>query len=290
MSKDSHENQRLGEPQIYNMDFSQFELTEEQKFLFDLKGYLVIPDVFNEDEVQAMKEQIHKIKHEPEKLAPQERTVPGGASEVILSNPVIKGALNGVNGSDLRLDNQFVIWRNHGERNQAPHNGGPMRSPHFHYHFTDGRIYSALTRIVVELNPVKLGEGGTVFLAGSHKANFHIPESLKKLRDDNYEPYFEGYEANPGSIVIFSENTCHAGPVWRNPNQPRVSIFLCFSEIGTRFHRHHNVAPEVIEGLGPEARWYFRDMWPWNNNDPQGQYGGKNSLLVREDGSYIISP
>src|SRR5690606_22834164 len=139
---------------------------------FDLKGYIVIPDVFNETEVQRMKEQVYKIKHDPQSLAPHERTVPGGASEVLLSNPVLKGCLKEFIGDDVRLDGQYVIWRKYSEQKQHPHNGGPMRSAHFHYHFTDGKIYSAQTRIVVELNQVKRGEGGTVFLAGSHKANY----------------------------------------------------------------------------------------------------------------------
>lgn len=273
----------------FEMDFSGFELSEEQKFLFDLKGYLVIPDVFDEGEVRRMKEQVYKIKHEPESLAPRERTVPGGASEIVLSNPVIKACLEQFIGEDVRLDGQHVIWRTYSEQKQEPHNGGPMRSAHFHYHVADGKIYSALTRIVIELNPVRQGEGGTVFLAGSHKANFRIPGSFKKLRHDNYEPYFETYEASPGSIVVFTENVCHAGPAWQNPDRPRVSIFLAFSEIGTCFHRPQSVPPEVIDGLGPEARWYFRDNWAWDSRmsyDP----GGKNKLLVREDGTYIVSP
>ncbi len=288
MSKDAREN--LRDAKVFEMDFSQFQMSQEQKFLFDLKGYVVIPDVFNDDEVKAMKEQVYKIVHEPESLPPEERTVPGGASEIILSNKVVKGSLKELIGPDFRLDNQYAIWRKHGGNNIRPHNGGPMRSAHLNYHFTGGQIYSALTRVVVELNPVKRGDGGTVFLAGSHKANFDIPESLKEFREDNYESYFESYEASPGSIVIFSENTCHAGPVWKNPDQPRVSIFLCFSEIGTMFHRFHFVTPEVIAGLGPEARWYFRDNWPWDNTDRDGKYEGRNKILVRDDGSYVISP
>ena len=35
-----------------------------------------------------------------------------------------------------------------------------------------GQIYSGLTRVVFELNPVKKGQGGTSFLSGSHKLNF----------------------------------------------------------------------------------------------------------------------
>lgn len=280
-----------GDPSVFQMDFSRFELSEEQKFLFDLKGYLVIPGVFREDEVAAMKEQVYRIKHEPGSLSPRERTVPGGASEVILSNPVVKGTLKDIIGPDFRLDNQFVVWREKGAGDsQGPHQGGPMANPHFHYHVTDGHIYSALTRMVVELNPVGKKDGGTVFLPGSHKANFHIPETFRQVREDLYEPYFESYEVPAGSLIFFSENTCHAGPVWQNAHHARCAILFAFNHVGCRWHRHHNVAPEVIEGLGPEARWYFRDIWPWDNNESRGKYGGKNVVLVHEDGRITTSP
>ncbi|MCQ6561548.1 phytanoyl-CoA dioxygenase family protein [Paenibacillus mendelii] len=276
---------------VFEMDLSSFKLSDEQKFLFDLKGYLVIPGVFSEAETAAMREQVYKITHEPGNLAPHEKTVPGGASEVVLRNPVVKGALNALIGPDVRLDNQFVVWREKGMRDsQGPHQGGPERNPHFHYHVSDGQIYSALTRMVVELNPVGRRDGGTVFLPGSHKSNFRIPASVRTKRDDMYEPLFDAYECPAGSLIFFSENTCHAGPVWNNPDHPRVAILFAFNHIGCRWHRHHNVAPEVIEGLAPEARWYFRDIWPWDNNDKSGRFGGRNVVQVHADGSLTASP
>lgn len=276
----------------FEMDFSHFGLSEEQKFLFDLKGYLVIPDVFNPDEVAAMKEQVYKIKHAPHTLLPEERTVPGGASEAILTNPIVKGTLNTLIGPDVRFDTHHVIWREQGQRDGLPpHQGGPARNPHFHYHVTGGHIYSALTVIVVELNPVGIGDGGTMFLPGSHKSAFPVPQTFKVAEGNNYEAHFDRYAASPGSIVVFSEGTCHAGPVWRNPDHPRVSIFMWFNHVGSRWHRHHVVAPEVLAGLGAEARWYFRDVWSWDHSGPlRKEYDGKNVVLTHPDGTLTVSP
>lgn len=276
---------------VFEMNLANYRLSEEQRFLFDLKGYLVIPNVFGEAETAAMREQVYHITHATGKLPPHERTVPGGASEVVLRNPQVKAALNTLIGPDVRLDNQFVVWRNMGTGDaQGAHQGGPERNPHFHYHVSDGRIYSALTRMVVELNPVGKQDGGTVFLAGSHKANFHIPASIKTKREDMYAPLFDSYECPAGSIVLFSENTCHAGPVWNNPDHPRAAILFAFNHVGARWHRHHNVAPEVIDGLGPEAKWFFRDVWPWDNNEKTGIFQGRNVVQVHADGSTTVSP
>ncbi|HEY0828884.1 MAG TPA: phytanoyl-CoA dioxygenase family protein [Bacilli bacterium] len=279
----------------FKMDFSQYELTEVQKFLFDLKGYIVFPNVFTGDQVSAMKEQVEQINQEKQNRSAAEQkagivqgsTIPGGPSEVILSNPIVKGTLHHLIGPDIRLDQVFSVVREKGQGDtQGPHQGGPMRNPHFHYHFTQGQSYSGLTRMVVELNSVGKDDGGTVFLPGSHKANLPVPASFREHKD-TYSSPFEGYEAPAGSVVFFSENTCHAGPVWNNPNHSRVAILFAFCNIGMRWHRYSNVTPEVIEKLGPEARWYFRDIWPWDNT---GANGGRNQLLVNEDGTYIVSP
>lgn len=279
----------------FKMDFSQFELTEEQKFLFDLKGYLVIKDVLNERQVAAIREQVRLVTEAKEARSETEvkagivqgSTLPGGAAEAILQNPVVKGALKHLIGPEFRLDHVFSVWRELGQGDfLPPHHGGPMRNPHFHYYFSQGQSYAGLTRMVVELNEVGKNDGGTVFLPGSHKANLPVPPSLL-AKQDSYGAPFEGYEATPGSIVFFSENTCHAGPVWTNPNHPRVAILFAFCSLGMRWHRYNNVSQEVIDALGPEARWYFRDIWPWDNH---GGNGGKNILLVNEDGSYTVSP
>ncbi|QGQ99040.1 hypothetical protein EHS13_31270 [Paenibacillus psychroresistens] len=279
----------------FRMNLSQYQLTEEQKFLFDLKGYIVFPNVFTDEQVAAMKEQVEQINQAKQNRSAAEQragivqgsTIPGGPTEVILSNPIVKGTLHHLIGPDVRLDQVFSVVREQGQGDiQGPHQGGPMRNPHFHYHFTQGQSYSGLTRMVVELNAVGKDDGGTVFLPGSHKANLAVPASLQEKKI-SYPFPFEGYEAPAGSVVFFSENTCHAGPVWTNPNHPRVAILFAFCNIGMRWHRYSNVTQAVIDKLGPEARWYFRDVWPWDNS---GANEGRNQLLVNEDGTYIASP
>lgn len=43
-----------------------------------------------------------------------------------------------------------------------------------------GRIHAGLTRVVWELNEVRNGEGGTMFLSGSHKSAFPRPPTLSQ--------------------------------------------------------------------------------------------------------------
>ena len=55
-------------------------MTEEQKFIFDLKGYLLIPEVLTTSEITALKAQIETIRTDPEALPPHERRFPGGTA------------------------------------------------------------------------------------------------------------------------------------------------------------------------------------------------------------------
>ena len=56
-------------------------MTDEEKFRFDLSGFLVRPAILERDEVDAIVEQIERIHHNPESLPPEHRAVPGGAGE-----------------------------------------------------------------------------------------------------------------------------------------------------------------------------------------------------------------
>ena len=52
-------------------------MTEEEKFRFDLTGFLVRPAIISPDEVAAIVDQIDRIKNDPESLPAAHRGVPG---------------------------------------------------------------------------------------------------------------------------------------------------------------------------------------------------------------------
>ena len=109
--------------------------------------------------------------------------------------------------------------------------------------------------------------------AGSHKANFPMHESHLglELEDAHARSKFlrsytcpavrtpvpmtllaNAVRVTPplprsvqGSAVFFSENTCHAGPVWK-PDHPRVTILHAYSHLATHWHRL-NVPPVVLQ-------------------------------------------
>src|SRR5689334_15234077 len=69
-------------------------MTHEQKFVFDLKGWLLLPDLLTQDQVAAIREHIHKVQREPDSLPPHLRHYMAGPSQVMLDHPVIVGILS----------------------------------------------------------------------------------------------------------------------------------------------------------------------------------------------------
>ena len=56
-------------------------MTDEEKFRFDLTGFLVRPAILERDEVDAIVDQIDRIHHDKESLPPEHRAVPGGSRQ-----------------------------------------------------------------------------------------------------------------------------------------------------------------------------------------------------------------
>ena len=62
-------------------------MTDEEKFRFDLTGFLVRPAILETEEIAAIVEQIDRIKHDAESLPPSHRSVPGGPSSLLIDHP-----------------------------------------------------------------------------------------------------------------------------------------------------------------------------------------------------------
>ena len=71
-----------------------YSMTDEQRFIFDLKGWLLIPSVLQPDEIREIKEFLDALQFNPESLPERDRHVCGGACSQLLDHPVVVGVLN----------------------------------------------------------------------------------------------------------------------------------------------------------------------------------------------------
>jgi hypothetical protein len=239
-------------------------MTDEQLFLFDLNGFLVLEDVIPAEECEKIKEQIFQMKFKPEVLPEEAREVPGGHLAQLINHPKIVPILHTLIGANVRMDYGFVLWREKGNRHPMDlHHGGPTPEPMFRYYNSKGNIYSGMLRVIFEFNDIEEGDGGTCFLPGSHKSNYNVPQSMVALEQGKQSPFLHHVCCKAGSAIIFTENVAHGGPVWQSDKKPRVSAFYSYNHLGMQFHKP-GFNPATINSLNAEQKQYFRPVWMYD--------------------------
>ena len=248
-------------------------MTPEQKFFFDLRGWILLPAVLSETEIEEMKAEVS---------AGARQSYEGGLQK-LLDHPAIVGVLDEILSEDpfvkddcysFRCEGSFITVRPPGWSKSERGDGGlphvvrpPQQANAMRYQVAGGKIFSGLTRVVWELEEVKAGTGGTSFLSGSHKAHFNYggPDPFRpNISDSPWEASMraamDDYSCPAGSVVIFTESLVHAANDWTNPDNPRCAVFNCYNSIWAQWHRL-NLTHETIEAMPPKRRTLFRGTW-----------------------------
>ncbi len=243
-------------------------MSAAQKYTFDIKGWLTLPGLLAREQLESIRAHQLKFLYERDALPPDERDNHGGPAQVLLDHPAVVGVLNEVlshqalAGEDcygFRYDHTYTSHRPPGHDNFRPHGGGGyfnFRGNSHIYQMLPDKVHAGLTRVVWELNEVGPGDGGTLFLSGSHKAAFPRPEELSQ-RDS---PLWETYTCPAGSAVIFTEGLCHSGTRWTNSERDRLSLFTCYDTVNSKWGKGCPPA-EVIAAMPPKRQTLFRGAW-----------------------------
>ncbi len=251
-------------------------MTAPQAYIFDLKGWICLPGLLSEKQLEGIRAHQMKYLYDRESLPPHERDNHGGPSQILLDHPAVAGVLNEIISHQamateecygFRYDHTYTSHRKMDHDNFNPHGGNGYFnfSGNSHiYEMLPGRIHSGLTRVVWELNEVGPGDGGTMFLSGSHKAAFPRPQEVSGRGSDLWDTY----TCPAGSAVIFTEALCHTGTRWANPDRDRLCLFTCYNTVNAKWGKGCP-PPEVVEGMAPKRRTLFRGVWCGMNEVPQ---------------------
>lgn len=256
--------------------------TEEQKYLFDTQGWLLMPDVLTGDELEEMREWCLKLHFEPESLPEHERSVLAGPTQRLMDHPVVVGMLNEFTANP-NLSSQECygfseggagLWyrtapsrRNAGKkeaRQFSPHNGnGLYRLPgdvHF-YNAFPGKSFCPHMRVVWELNPVKYRQGGTMLITGSHKAVYSAPDEIQDPDSDVWTTY----ECGPGSLLFFAEATTHSAHPWTNEENDRIAVAHLFNQVDGGWAPEVHPDEALLETMPPMRQTLFRGRYVAGN-------------------------
>ncbi len=248
-------------------------MTPEQKFFFDLRGWIVLPAVLVPKEIEEMKAEVYD----------GARNSYQGKLQNLLDHPAIVGILSEILSEQSFIKNDCYSFRCEGSFTTVRPPGwsklerGDMGLPHvvrppqqanaMRYQVAGNKIFAGLTRVVWELEEVKKGQGGTSFLNGSHKAHFNYggPDDFRpNISDSPWEEQMrdamENYSCPAGSVLIFTESLLHAANDWTNPDNARCAVFNCYNSVWAQWHRL-NLSHEQIETMPAKRHSLFRGTW-----------------------------
>lgn len=246
--------------------------TPEQKYLFDTQGWLLVPGLLSDAEVEEMRAFCYRLRRQPESLPEPQRSTVAGPLEPLTDHPFIVGFMNEfLAHPDLssqscygfRMESSSLCIRSAGEGTFGPHNGnGLLRLPgdSHNYRCIPGKARSSLTCVVWELNEVERGGGGTSLISGSHKAAFLAPESVK----DPTSPLWTTYGCPAGSLLLFAEGTTHSTSPWTSAARDRVAIFSRYNYVNSKWHKWEP-HPALLQSMPAKRRTLFRPVHVQDN-------------------------
>jgi len=210
-------------------------VTEEERYLFDLSGYLVVRDALTAGQVAVLNTIMdQRIRDEVDPTAGRHRFFGqetllswGQPYRDLIDHARILPYLHEFIGGDPRLDHDYadIIRRGVGETGSL-HGGHAPFDECFFYAHRDGRIRCGLTVVAYNLQDVHPGDGGFGCVPGSHKANFPLPPGWHNL--DRPGDHVRAVAAPAGSAVIFTEALTHGTLPWRGA-QERRTVFYKYS-------------------------------------------------------------
>lgn len=282
------------------------QFSDEQLYLFDLNGFLLLRGVLSPDEVARANAAIDKYA-----AGAQERTgilrntrlrtplAGDGATgrqdlggllswehphrEVfreVMVHPRLVPALTALLGPGYRMDHMpLALLQNKGSEGFALH-GGPLTeagrfNPMLQYRCVGGEVFNSLLALSVQLSDHGPGDGGFCVVRGSHKSNFPLPRAYADGGGDLGCDHVHQPVTRAGDVVLFSEATVHGAMPWTAEHQRRVALYR-FSPATVSYSRAYTPSwpAGVLDGCTPAQRAVLEPPYAGRLDRPVLSRGG----------------
>ena len=208
-------------------------ITDEEKFMFDLEGYLGIKDVLTDDEVA----ELNGIADKKFPYADLDPTIVGGRSHAekisvwgepfarLIGHPKIVPYLVELIEPKFRIDHDYCIFMSEGDTRGGLHGGPAQAAVDGWYSYRHGVIRNGLCVVTYFLTDAPEGAGGLACIPGSHKTNFQnlVPDDVRRL--DRVPNYVVQPAVEAGDALFFTEALMHGTMPWRAKHERRALLF-----------------------------------------------------------------
>jgi ectoine hydroxylase-related dioxygenase (phytanoyl-CoA dioxygenase family) len=205
-------------------------MNEHEIFLFDLQGFLVVPNALSAEQVTHLNAIMDQ--RIAEEAGPDMRTHRFGrllswdkAYRDLIDNPRILPYLEQIVGPKFRLDHDYgdVIRTGKGPIGTVLHGGATPFDPSQYYIFRNGQMYNGLIVVAYNLKDVNPGDGGFACVPGSHKSNLPFPREWTDLEDPH--ACVQRVTGAAGTAVIFTEALTHGTLPWTGKDERRTLFY-----------------------------------------------------------------
>ena len=231
-------------------------MNDREKFLFDLRGYLVVKGALTSDQVEDLSERLESHRQDrTQQHFGSDRTflnrttgdvwsAPsllewGGTYIDLIDLPSTAPYLEALLGSGYRLDHDYinVVSEHTKKRSLYLHGGGQgaggamdivgsSDGGQCFYRYNNGRFFNGLVAVAYELNDVSTESGGFACVPGSHKMNFPLPkESRVSQTQDEVPSWVDRVAAEAGDAIIFTEACSHGTVPWQGGGERRTVFY-----------------------------------------------------------------
>ena len=244
-------------------------MSDEQKYLFDLKGWITLPGLLEERRLERIRAHQMQFLYHPETLPPEERDNHGGPSQVLLDAPAVVGVLNEIISHQplaaedcygFRFDHTYTSHRQAGHDNFNP----PRR-----------RRAVQLQRQLAPLpdapgeGPRRPGTGGVGAEPGGRGRGRHaVPVRQPQERVRAARIALRPRQCVVGDLLLsarlggdlYRGAVPHRGRGGSNTSRDRLSLFTCYNTVNAKWGKACP-PPAVIAAMPPLRRTLFRGVW-----------------------------
>lgn len=276
-------------------------MNDREKFLFDLQGFLHVPNFLTPEEVDAFNAAIDANAH---RKGEDGNSNTAGSAVLegkfkrgmftgmlkwdkpwclpfrhLLAHPKAIPYLNTLFGRGWRMDHApFILTSTDGAEGLVVHGSTMHRFDGSQYYiYTNGLIRCGMCVFQYQLADVNEGDGGLCVVPGSHKANFSCPSEIRKWEVNREVVY--NVPCKAGDLVIFNEATLHGTLPWKASHERR-SLLMRYSPKYLHFAggEYRTTFPEWVEELTEAQRAVLEP--PYIYNRP----------LIEDDGETVVRP
>jgi ectoine hydroxylase-related dioxygenase (phytanoyl-CoA dioxygenase family) len=210
-------------------------MTDEEKYRFDLNGYLVIEGALDSAQLAALNAYVDArlaAATEPGKTNYRfGQNLDNDLVRQVIAAPRALEILTTALSRQARLDHDYldVIMPKAGlgPIGAALHGGGePYDSGQF-YQFKNGKMHNGLVVLAYALKDCNPGDGGFACVPGSHKANLPLPRSWVDMAQ-GMAPDVRVVTCKAGDAILFTEALTHGTAPWHGADERRT-LFLKYA-------------------------------------------------------------